>query len=556
MDVPPGGAAVPDIRAGGAGGLNFNLLRDATWRARTNLDRFLRPPAVNNTGLNNAQLPAIDVAIGQYGSSVANWEAANAQGQLNQVINAATAWLAANNHNPPAEWYDILGKRRNDRYTAARQTIQTLLAEAQQHHAVWASPANQNPPATMERLYRNANAAVPTWDTAHPIAGGGKNTYASILEIVTRPYEPETPPGRASLIAAITEAHQLAQLIENGTANFANRILFNTIAGTNILNPLTHVGNAGPTRNPQSTNASIQSTFGVDLAQIPSLIKTMYGVGTQGIVDLKHQADVQNPDDSWDRRSRTELMAAVADATAIINLIKVQPPYGAHNPAPSFVNLRGLITLICQYLRMGKHWSDGAAGSLDKNLTDILSRTNLSYIYRDVVPAAEKTWITAAAANRNLLIAQIFARTGRMPDSTLFNEPTTENLAHQFLPSRITCRQFTTNVLTQTQDGVTEHLGGFQRRPVEDIDPLASRAGDTRRPAAAHREGPVFEMRNMVPKGINAAERYPRAAWVPLATYMVNMIALLNARTEAQAASDARVRQNPNPAIVVEPNPW
>lgn len=561
VGAAPGGAPVVDPRAGGPLGITFDMLRPARWQQLTALDRFNRPPTVNNTNLNNGQLPAIDQAIVRYNARSKDWEPDLADAELGTIINAVDAWAAANIVRPAEpSWYDVTGKRRLERYDQAMQTVVSLKVEALQHRAFWTNPANHEPPAGLVPLYRRPATVAhpaPAWSAAHPKAGGGGSKYASILELVTPAYEPETVPGANAIIGDVTAASTLAGAIEAGTANFANRIAFNTVAGVNVAQAGTHVGNAGPTRNPQSTDASIQSTFGIDLAQIPSLIKTAFGMATQNVFTLKHQSDEQGANYSIVRRAQTELMAAVTDATTVINHIKLLPAF-ALIPAPSFVNLRGLITLICQYLRMGKFWTGPDVESpLDKNLTDLLSRTNLSYIYRDTVPAAEKVWIQASGANLDLLVQQIFAATGRTQASLLLNQPAEDRAQVGGRPHyRITCDQFTRNVFTQATDGVTENLGGFQKRPVEDIDPAAARGGDTRRAGALHREGPVFELRNMVPKAYNAGERYPRAEWAPLAQYFAAMLQLLNSRTEAQAATDVRVRQNPAPAISADAAPW
>jgi len=462
---------------------------------------------------------------------------------LNAVIAAANIWLAANNNNPPAAWYDVIGSRRNSRYTEARNTIQALQAEAVLHHAFWNNPLHQNPPAGLERLYKSPASA---WSTRHPVAGAGGPMYASILEIVTQPYEPETLVGRNNLIAAMTEADQLAQDIDAGTNNFANRIPLHTINGTTVFNHQTHIGNAGVTRNPQTTDASIQSTFAIDLSQIPSLVlSTVAFAAPQSQFSLKHQADIgAGPRNAGTNRAELELALGVRDATLVINDVKLLIGAGA----PSFVNLRGLVALVCQYLRMGKYWSDGVAQSLDKNLTDLLSRTDLSLIYRDAVPPAEKVWLNAAAANKNYLIGRILHHTGRAPGSALLNT-VAENMPAGNRPA---CGQFVDNVFRQTADGITGRLGGFQKRPVEDIDPTGARGADTRPATAAHRVGPVFEMRNMIPK-LGGQERFPRATWVPLATYMAELIELLNARTEAQATQDAKVHENPLPPLAAGP---
>lgn len=554
VGVPPGGGPVADPRQGGLGGLNFNLLRQQTWQAQTQTDRFQRPPAANNTGLDNTQLLIMDVAIRQYNQAVANWEADQAADQSAIVGTAAQLWLAANPLPPEAAWYDIPGKMRRNRAVEARTLIQTLRLEAQAHNAFWANPANQNPAPGLERLYRRAPYAGhpnPPWGARHPVAGAGGRTYASILEIVTRPYEPETPGGRAGLITAMTEATTLATEIENATGNFANRVLFNTLPDTTILEAGTYVGNTGPTRNPQSTDASIQTTFAVDLTQLGSLVKSTVAAGApQASFSLKHQADVGaspvNP--AGINRAELEMTLAVRDATRVINELKAAIGGGA----PSFVNLRGLVILVCQYLRLGKYWTGPGITALDKNLTDLLSRTDLAHIYNGLVPAAEKAWLNAAPANLNYLIGRILHHTGRAPASLLLNQPTENRVVPAGSGAQFSLRsdQFVRNVFTQPNDGITAHFGGFQQRPAEDIDPLGARPG-----GEAHRLAPVFEMRNMIPK-LGDQNRFPKNTWVPLAVYVADMIALLNARTEADATRDVRVNAlNPPHTVLNAPEP-
>jgi hypothetical protein len=531
--------------------LAFNLLRNETWLEQTSTDRFTRPPAPNNTGLVNNDLPHIDAAIALYGREAQNWEAARARGMCNIVILHATSWLATNNAPPNPGFFDVLEKRRLSRYLEARATMQALLIEAQQHQAFWANPGNANPPVGLERQYRQVTAAIPNpaWSSDHPVAGAGGERYASILEIVTRPYEPETPAGRADLVTAMTEAVNLAAAIEGATGNFAHRVRLDTIANTNILNNGTHIGSDMATRSPQSTDASIQSTFAIDLAHIGSLMRSLVGFGApQQRITLKHQADIggtaTNPGGT--NRAELEMSLAVRDATAVINDLKAQIGVGA----PSFVNLRGLVILMCQYLRLGRYWTGAGITALDKNLTDLLSRTNLADIYSGLVPAAEKAWLGAAAPNMLYLENRILTRASRGPASALLNQPDEGRAAAGGGQFSITCQQFVHNVLTTADDGVTRRWGGFQTRPAEDIDPLgAHRGGDTRPGGAAHRMAPVFEMRNMIPK-LGGAERFPRADWVPLAVFLSEAIELLNQRTEAAATQDVRAREG-HPAAPV-----
>lgn len=495
---------------------------------------YSRVPATNTIGMNNSMLTRIDQAIPAYLRASENWEANVAMSELMKIKMAIADWMSLNEAPSLRHPINLLG------YHAINRTLNNLKQQVQQHYTFWIA-ANQQPPAGLSRLYRRAAAGAhpaTAWSAHHPIAGQGNTQYASILEIVTRPYAPETAAGRNDLIAAMTEAATLATDIQNGTANFANRIPLNTIAHTNVLNPQIHVGN--PLQPLQSTDASIQSTFAIDLAQIPSLVKSTVAFGApQNQLSLKHQADIggtaQNPGGT--NRAELEMSLAVRDATNVINDLKAQIAVGA----PSFVNLRGLLTLVCQYLRLGKYWTGAGITPLDKNLTDLLSRTDLSHIFLHAVPATEKAWLQAAPANMNYLYTRIFARTGRVAGSVLMNNPN-ENEAAGPRHFGLSCNTFVQNVFTQATDGITARFGGFQQRPAEGIDPTNARHADTRRAGATEREAPVFEMRNMIPKG--GAERFPVASWVPMTQYMIELIRLLNARTEAQATQDVKVHEH------------
>ena len=75
----------------------------------------------------------------------------------------------------------------------------------------------------------------------------------------------------------------------------------------------------------------------------------------QNRFSLKHQADVGASAADRVNRAELEMTRAAADATAVTNDLKGRLGGGA----PSFVNLRGLLTLVCQYLRMGRYWEPG-----------------------------------------------------------------------------------------------------------------------------------------------------------------------------------------------------
>ena len=570
MDAPAGGAPPPVDPRPAPG-----LLDPANWLAATNaVATYARPPAANTTGLVNTALPAIDAAVAAYALAFTTWDVAAAVTATQAILASAVNWKMTNN-NPPGRRL-IGGNARRNRYLAARALVQQVANQAIAQYQFWNDPANAALPANMHRSYRRPTPADPNpvWDPDHPLDGAGTSRYASILEIVTRPYETETPPGRADLVTAMTEAAQLAAAIEAATGNFANRVPMAGLGPINLLSPNVHIGNAAVPH--QTTDASIQSTFAIDLTQIASLMgSTIATMAPQHHFGLQHQADTiagLGGAMATVNRSEVEMALAVNSATQVVNQIKAAIGGGA----PSFVNLRGLLVLMCQYLRMGRHWGVGAQ-PLDKNLTNLLSRTDLSQIYRRLVPPAERAWIEAAPANRHQVIAWVMAACGRNAASMLLNNPAEARPAGAARPFNLSCQSFANRVLTRGTDGITRNLGGFQRRPDESIDPGgAVRGGDTRPAGAAERMAPVFELRNMIPK-LGDNMRFPRTDWVPLAAYLAEAVHLLNMRTEAAATHDARARAAPPPpapgmagappvapvgppappaAVVANANPW
>jgi hypothetical protein len=440
--------------------------------------------------------------------------------------------------------------------------LNLLRADTTAHQAWWlAHPTPPQPVAGgagiaaapgMRRQYSPTGAGA--WGAAHPVAAGlGAETYASILEIVTPAYAPETAAGRLNIVAAMTEANNLAAAIEAGTNNFANRILLNTIGGTAGLQANTYVGNAN--QPAQTTDASIQGTMGIDLAQIASFFKSTIAAANrpQQLFTLKHQSDPAGAMGMpAPRRAETEMARAPLAAKRVIrNRLAAAPGWGGN-----VTHMRGLITLICQYLMMGKYSLYGGAWGLDKNIVPLLSRNDLgAVIFNELVPPGERALVAGGlgAFVRNAILAET-VRNGATP---VFNDAA-ESIPLGAPPLNVSCQQFVDNVLSGVPDGITGQLGGFRTfAHGEDVDPTAARGGDYRRGGVAHREGAIFELRNIVPSdALNLpTDRLPRNQWVNLATHLATVLDALNARTVAASATDTRYNQAAG-ALQNEPAPW
>ncbi|MDZ8183668.1 MAG: DUF4157 domain-containing protein [Nostoc sp. ChiSLP02] len=541
----PGGVVGVDPRAGAA----VNLLNWANWsNATVGIDR------TRTRNPDNRPIVQIDNILQNYNYQTLydNYETTDAQLVLLGVKTQIDRWQALNPNANTRFGHLFSNTDRTTRYNAAHVQINALDAEVLAQQTMWRN--NPAAPGGMVRHYRQPGGlgVINPWNAAHPRfqpqEGMGKDRYASILEIVTpggAGFEPETLAGRANIIGAMTDAVNLAIAIETATHNFADRVLLSGVTGVNnVTNPQIHVGN--PQQPNQTTNASIQSTMAIDLAQIASFFKSTVGtLSPQNLFELKHASDPVSQ--HIPRRAKTEIARAPRVAQNIIRNRMASVAGWDGN----VTHLRGLITLICQYLMMGKYSLYQGEWGLDKNIVPLLSRNDLgAVIFNELVPPAEQT-LVATRQLRRPLIAAILAETGREGDMAVFNKEDDDIPPFLPAPFDVSCRQFIINVLKGQPDGITGHLGGFRQfRHPEGVDPTGARAGDYHRHAATQREGAIFELRNMIPSEllINTlnltTDRFPHNQWVAIATYMSNLLAALNARTVADSARDTRYYQN------------
>ena len=346
----------------------------------------------------------------------------------------------------------------------------------------------------------------------HPRGPGmGADRYASIVEIVTKPYEPETPAGAANIRQAMTDAAALA-----GAINPHNRVALSTLPNVTARSPHIHVGN---TNSPaQTVNGSIQATLGVDIAQFGAFAESIADPHHQGLFKLKHATEAQ---EQQGRLVQRELVAAVADARDVVAHIGnvVRHWYGDRQVALDDVT--GLLVLMCQYLRLGKLAYDPTTNrwGLDKNNAPVMARTDLSTIFRSL-PSDQREWATDYRA---AIAARLLARTGRTAGSSLLTDPTETQVSQYNI--NVTARQFIDRVITQDDDGVTARFGA-----IKTMGPEVVKAG-TGLFNSGQRKGAVFEVRNLVPGG--GGERFAPASWVTLADYYIALLQTLNARAPA-----------------------
>lgn len=376
--------------------------------------------------------------------------------------------------------------------------------------AYLAHPAPLNPGEEIKPAYQRGTDPA---TLRHPRGPGmGADRYASIVEIVTKPYAPETPTGAANIRQAMTDAAAFA-----GAIDPHNRVALSTLPHVTAVNPHIHVGN---TNSPaQTVNGSIQATLGVDIAQFGAFAESIADPHHQGLFKLKHATEAQ---EQQGRLVQRELVAAVADARDVVNHIgntvhrRILP-----DKQVTLDEVTGLLVLMCQYLRLGKLAYDPTTNrwGLDKNNAPIMSRTDLSTIFRSL-PSDQREWATDYRA---AIATRLLARTGRTVGSSLLTDPTETQVSQYNIT--VTAGQFIDRVFTQNDDGVTARFGAIKTMGPEVVKAATGWFG------SGERKGAVFEVRNLVPGG--GGERFAPASWVTLADYYIALLQTLNARAPA-----------------------
>ena len=349
-------------------------------------------------------------------------------------------------------------------------------------------------------------AGAPTAN--HPAGPGmGTDRYASILEIVTKAYEPETPAGAQDIHDAMVDAAALA-----GNINPNVRTQLSNVAGVNAASPNFFIGNNNAPN--QSVNASIQTNLGVRIAQYAAMLESMQ-TQNQGLFKLKHSQDAA---ETVGQFLDDQLHRATQDAENVIEHIgRVKRRTLMPNKNIDLMSMQGFLTLVAQYLRLGRYGFENGRWVLDKNIVANLSRTDLSTIFAGL-PSDDQTWLRQ---NRATVDARLLHETGRAAGSSLFTDPTEAQVRGGRLAA--TVQGFLDNVFTRASDGITPNFGAIRT-----MGPEVVRRGGLMGHGA--KRGPIFEIRNMVPRA--GGERFPPDSWVNLADYFIALLERLNARSK------------------------
>jgi hypothetical protein len=456
--------------------------------------------------------PHLDVTVDQNGEVDSPTPTGAAAAVATNIPRSGGGVRTVGQYDLPAGW----GRRVVYQTAAGAQTVYPNEAVLDASHP----PPH---PVGDQVLVRYRRASDNTLHARHPLGPGmGTDRYASIIELVTKAYDEETPAGARDLRAAMDAAVTFAGDIRDDV-NARRRIALNTVNNVAVNEPTTHIGNTNQP-NRQSVFASIQTTLGINIAQYAQLLTSLLTQGNQDFFLLKHSTEFAGEEGEVLQR---ELLAAVADADAVIAHFGTRLRRTIlRDKTLDLKHMRGLLTLMSQYLRLGKLSYDpqSARWALDKNTVAIMARSDLAAVYR-ALPSDDRSWLgqqTAAAVSARLL-----AEAHRTAGTRLFTDPAEARTDAPYDPAlrAITVDAFVDNVFTQGSDGVTPHFGAIRMMGPERVR-QARWDGASRR---KEKSGPVFEIRNMMP-GLGARSRFPPAEWRPLADYLIELSAELNNR--------------------------
>jgi hypothetical protein len=192
-----------------------------------------------------------------------------------------------------------LGAKMLEKNPSLGPRLQPTLLEAAAHKRRWGSTALQ--PKRIDGLMREISpVGKEEWSGKHPVAEGltGEG-YDSIVEIVTKAYDPETEQGRAALVEDMTRAAELAGKIEARTGTFSRRVPLESVSGVTAKARQAFIGSENVQTGAQRTDASVQSTMAVDL-------KELYGFFLVGMGNFTGGGfAARGPSTSSTSRSRT-----------------------------------------------------------------------------------------------------------------------------------------------------------------------------------------------------------------------------------------------------------
>jgi hypothetical protein len=397
-------------------------------------------------------------------------------------------------------------------------------------------------PGTGKNFYNDGNIKATTDHSSRVDAKrpGKPGNYSSIVELVTFPSETNNATeqlGRINTLvdiaqkseAAVNRRIPLSQAITGGKAGF-------------------YIGHdAQPA---QTTDASFQANVGVDIAEIDKLLALANN--DNRLIDLTAArtgyTKTYGPKPSAKARASGAKqkvltntphgtpLQAIAQAvpgqsarliTALIETLGASIPGEAEEKISRLKNFKGLLSIMLLYMQLGKTFTED---TLDKNLTQFLSRTNLGTLFTTTLTPFE---IDFVQKNNKVVSRLLLEITGRGGDEQLLRF---DNSQYPHTPLKLTVGQFVEGVILHGDDGFTsvienkdfvqygpDPVGRTEEAPTQAVNlaPESDWSSDKRR------KGPVVEIRH-TENPAAANKRFPKQKWVELGTFFIDRINLIH----------------------------
>ena len=382
------------------------------------------------------------------------------------------------------------------------------------------------------------------WDEVAGEEGASPTkTYSSILEIVTPPEEINTKKKKKKALKHIKDAKKLAKKINKGTKKLTERVPLKDIVDTDSeLNVSADLALFPEVKQAQTLDAHIQTSVGIDLAQLSKFFKDIQGMETSTLPVSPRTAFAKLFQIDWTKLTNSAIDVGEGMVGEIRKAFVEKGMQKELKGTQNLVNLGGLLTQMALYLIGGAEAFK--LSSSWKNFTPFLSRVDLSQLFRKSLTPAERK---LAGKYAQELKDELLSRCVREENNPLvlkkINFGTREERDLQWSP---TCGVFIDNVFTRDSDGIMDIL-----EEAEDFKPLSPESvGPTRKaseltepskkkdPTNDRRRGIVLELRVMRARKElfeklkrPATTRFPPEKWYAVAKEIIDAVYKLNRST-------------------------
>lgn len=333
--------------------------------------------------------------------------------------------------------------------------------------------------------------------------------YTSIIELVTKPIDETSKNGPNEFDTQKKELQEFVTKLNKVTDDLTKRAPLKAILPTAPDNLYVSLDTQGtPIQNDQRTDAYIQATVGLDIAQVPALMKMFESANVPNQIFVEQDKNVSG----LIQRSRIYAKKITERLRKTFKIEKTERNQG-------LANLEGIISIILLYLGT-THYRRIHTILNPKNIIPIFSHTNLENLTY-LLTGDEQSLIDN---KREILIKIIKYYADKLLNQKIaWDQPMVKRI-------KVTPKEFIENVLTGEDDGITNNI--FSEHTIHLVEDVGN--------ANPRREAPVFEFRNLR-NGLdqrfasNLDNRYfPFHAWDIILSGIFNNIRELNLRGAEQ----------------------